>query len=192
MLPLQAFALELKVGDIILQPLGCWSCRLIEEQEKSIYSHMGLVVAVRPEVKIAEALGSVHTISLKEFSARTEAGQKLSVRRFRKKDVLYYLQDNKISLQRMFKEEFEGLKYDQEFLWDNVDERGKEKLYCSEMIAKLLTKFTNVEMPAKRMRYDKNRELWRQYFRGTPPDGKWGNAPADFEKSPLFYEVGKL
>lgn len=192
LIPLEVFALELKVGDLLLQPLACWSCRLIEEQENTIYSHMGMVIETEPEVKVAEALGSVRIISLKEFSARTEKGQKLSVRRFSDESLISMLQDQKSDLQNLFKEHFQGLKYDHDFLWDNVDENGQEKLYCSEMIGKLLSDFTKIPMPIKLMKYDKNRALWIQYFRGNPPDNKWGNAPADFENSELFYEVGEL
>jgi hypothetical protein len=60
------------------------------------------------------------------------------------------------------------------------------------MITKLLSSFTGVELPIKRMRFDVNRDAWVQYFRGTPPDGKWGNSPGDFERSDLFYLVGEL
>jgi hypothetical protein len=153
---------------------------------------MGLVIQTRPTVKIAEALGNVRTLDLKEFAARTERNQRLSVRRFKDPKTVDYLQTNKRKLLKLFETHYEGLQYDQEFLWDNVDENKKEKLYCSEMIAKIIEEFLEIEMPVKKMKYDRNRTLWRQYFRGNPPDGKWGNAPGDFEKSPLFYEVGEL
>jgi hypothetical protein len=192
LLPLQAIALELKVGDILLQPLNCWSCRLIEEQENTIYSHMGMIIETSPELKVVEALGSVRTINLKEFSVRTEKGQRLSVRRFQNDQAVAYLQNNQKELVKIFQDEFLGMKYDHDFLWNNVDENGVEKLYCSEMVSKLLHRFMQVDLPIKKMKFDKNREYWIQYFHGNPPDGMWGNAPADFEKSSLFYEVGEL
>lgn len=192
LIPFQVFALDLRVGDILLQPLGCWSCRLIEEQENTIYSHMGLVIQTEPEIKVAEALGSVRIISLSDFNARTEKGQRLSVRRFKDQNLVQQIEHQKEDLINLFKDHYLGLKYDHDFLWDNTDENGKELMYCSEMVGKLLSDFTKISMPAKSMKFDKNRELWAQYFRGTPPDGKWGNAPADFEKSDLFYEVGEL
>ena len=60
------------------------------------------------------------------------------------------------------------------------------------MVTKLLSGFMGIELPMKRMKFDINRDQWIQYFHGNPPDGKWGNAPASFEKSELFYEVGEL
>jgi hypothetical protein len=191
-LPLKALALDLKVGDVLLQPLNCWSCALIEAQEKSIYSHMGLVIAVRPQIILVEALGQVKYTTLKEFNARTEKGQKLSVRRLRNENHVMNLEARKYELQSLFETQYQGLEYDQEFLWNNFDQFGREKLYCSEMIAKLLNSFLGLKLPTKIMKYDQNRELWVQYFHGNPPDGKPGNAPADFERSSLFYEVGEI
>lgn len=191
LLPLKVRALELKVGDVLLQPLQCWTCYLIMAQENSAYSHMGLVVATKPSIKIAEALGSVRLTSLEEFRGRTK-NQKLSVRRFKDADLVNFIQLNSQRFLQDFKYNYEGLPYDQEFLWDNFDTSGNEKLYCSEMVSKMLTGFLGIAMPAKRMKYDINREHWTEYFKGNPPDGKWGNAPADFEKSNLFYEVGEL
>lgn len=188
--PLNAF--ELKVGDILLQPLDCWSCSLIEAQEDSIYSHMGMVLEISPEIVVVEALGKVKRMSLAEFNARTQKDQKLSVRRFRNSKAVNYIQDNKEAFVQMFAEEFEGLQYDHDFLWNNFDEHGQQKLYCSEMITKFLNYFMGVEIPMKRMKFDINRDQWIKYFRGSPPDGKWGNSPASFEKSDMFYEVGEL
>lgn len=192
LVPFKLLALELKVGDILLQPLNCWSCRLIEEQENSIYSHMGIVIETTPQVLVAEALGTVRILSFTEFNARTEKGQALSVRRFKDADIVESLTTKKNFLMDLFQGKFEGLKYDHDFLWENLDEAGEEKLYCSEMVAKLLTDFTALPMPIKLMKFDKNREHWIRYFKTTPPDNKWGNAPADFERSNLFYEVGTL
>lgn len=190
-LPLKAFSLELKVGDVLLQPLNCWSCGLIEAQENSIYSHMGMVIETKPSVIVIEALGKVKTISLEEFNFRTEKGQKLSVRRFRDQSHVYNLVARKNELQVLFQTQFQNLSYDHDFLWENFDQNG-EKLYCSEMVAKLLNSFLGINLPTKIMKYDQNRELWIRYFRGNPPDGRRGNAPADFERSDLFYEVGKI
>lgn len=192
LLPLKLFALELKVGDILLQPLDCWSCSLIEAQENSIYSHMGMVVETSPEVVVVEALGTVRTISLSKFNERTEKGQKLSVRRLRNDDAVLFLQDNKDSFRKYFTDNFEGLLYDHDFLWNNLDENGFEKMYCSEMVTKYLRGFLGIEVRLKTMKFDINREAWIRYFKGNPPDGKIGNSPNTFEDSDLFYEVGEL
>lgn len=190
--PLNALSIQLKVGDILLQPLRCWSCTLIEEQEESIYSHMGIVIETSPEVLVAEALTTVRVLTLKEFNSRTEKGQKLSVRRFRNSRARDFIRRNERRFQDMYYKDFDGLHYDHAFLWNNFDDQGNEKLYCSEMVTKLLSGFLRIEIPMKRMKFDKNRAQWIKYFRGNPPDGKWGNSPAVFEQSDLFFEAGEL
>lgn len=179
-----AFGLNLKTGDIILQPLNCWSCFLIEAQEKSIYSHMGMYLKINNEDYVLEALGEVRIVSLEEFMAKTERGESLLVRRM--KDIKFDEQDLIEKSNSLL-----GHEYDADFIWDNYDENGLEKLYCSELIYKVFENYYT-GLPIKRMKYDIYREHWIRYFNGLPPDGKWGNAPADFEKSNLFYDVGYL
>lgn len=191
-LPLRLLAFELKVGDVLLQPVNCWSCTLIEAQERSIYSHMGIIIQTKPQLLVAEALGSVRILSFNEFNARTEKGQRLSVRRLKNIHAVQYLQKYKHDFKTYFQHNFEGLQYDKDFLWNNFDEDGFEKLYCSEMVAKLIRGFLGIEVSTKIMKYDINRAEWIDYFGGLPPDGKVGNSPASFEVSPLYYEVGEL
>ena len=52
---LEVFANEFQTGDILLQPLHCRLCDLIEEEEQSIYSHMGLVIVVESQVMVLES-----------------------------------------------------------------------------------------------------------------------------------------
>lgn len=187
-----ASGLELKVGDVLLQPRQCWSCTLIEEQENSIYSHIGMVIQVEPELKVIDALGTVKLQDFEAFDSGTQKDQKISVRRLVREDAVQYLQENKHEFLNYYLQMFDGLKYDHDFLWNNFDENGHEKLYCSEMLTKLLQGFLGIEVGTRRMKFDKNRDQWIRYFRGTPPDGKIGNSPAVFEQSHLFYEVGEL
>ncbi len=188
--PAQA-ANHLMVGDLLLQPTDCISCSMIEAEEESIYSHMGIVIEVSPEIKVAEALGKVRKVSLKDFSMKTEKGQRVAVYRFRNSAIVREFQkDSAFSV--LFASDFEGLKYDHEFLWNNLDDDGQQKLYCSEMIAKMLQAFLGIDPLIKRMRFRKNREWWERYFKGNVPDGKWGNSPADYSRSDLFYHVGEL
>ncbi|WP_408095386.1 YiiX/YebB-like N1pC/P60 family cysteine hydrolase [Peredibacter sp. HCB2-198] len=191
-IPFSSWAIDLKVGDILLQPLNCWTCSLIEAQEGSIYSHMAVVVQTTPEVKVVEALGAVRVSTLAEFMTHTEKGQKVSHRRFRDQSIVNYLQTYRVEFFRHFQDNFANHPYDRDFLWDNYDENGLEKFYCSELITKFLTSFLGIKLPTKIMKYDVYREHWIRYFNGNPPDGKMGNAPPDYEKSHLFYEVGKL
>ena len=186
------WALELKVGDILLQPLHCSSCTLIEEQEATIYSHMGMIIQIEPEVLVVESLGTVRSLSFEVFRARNQKEQNLGVYRLKDDKAVSYLSENQKQLSDFFFERFSGLLYDKEFLWDNLDEKGLEKLYCSEMITKLLNGFLQISIPTKIMKFDKNRDFWIRYFNGNPPDDKPGNSPGDFERSDLFHKVGEL
>ena len=184
-------SVDLKVGDVLLQPLDCWSCDLIEDEEQSIYSHMGIVVSVEP-VMVADSRRKVEVQTLKEFDSITQKGQALRVLRFRNEKILAHFEENSEEFLRLFMSEFDGLPYDHDFLCNNLTENGSEKLYCSEMVAKLLQKFLGIQPPMKRMHFSRNYDRWLQYFRGNVPVGKWGNSPADFERSDLFYAAGDL
>jgi len=191
-LPLNLGAIELKVGDILLQPLQCWTCSLIEAQENTLYSHMGLVIETKPQVKVVEAYGKVRILSLEEFNSRTKKNARLSVRRIKDERLVRLFEERAKKLKKYFHTYFENLPYDEEFLWDNVDQFRNEKLYCSEMVTKLLSSFFQMELPLKRMKFDIKREEWIRYFKGNPPDGMWGNSPADFERSNLFIPLGVI
>ncbi|HLW55772.1 MAG TPA: YiiX/YebB-like N1pC/P60 family cysteine hydrolase [Bacteriovoracaceae bacterium] len=180
--------LELKVGDILLQPLACWSCQLIEAEEGTKYAHSGLVVSTKP-LLIAESISLVHAIPFELFNARTKKGEKLKVIRLKDQKLQKKLQQG---FYERFVRDFRGLKFDPSYLWDNVDKDGRELLYCSEFISKLFEAHLGVTMPIKRMQFIHNRDLWLDYFNGRIPDGEWGNSPADFEKSSLFFTLGYL
>ena len=182
---------ELKVGDVLLQPLDCWSCDLIEDEEQSIYSHMGVVISVRPTL-VADSRRKVEVQTLKEFNSITQKGQAIRVLRFKNSKIVNELETKSEELLRLFMSEFNGLEYDHDFLWDNFSPDGNQKLYCSEMVAKLFQAFLGIDPIIKRMHFSRNREVWERYFRGNVPVGKWGNSPADFERSDWFYVVGDL
>jgi len=182
----------LRLGDVLLQPLKCWACSLIEAEEETIYSHIGVVIAVEPEVLVAEAFGSVRKISLATFNAKTEPGQKLMVLRFRNEDLSADIQVDASVLMKIFDEDFLGAKYDHDFRWNNFDENGEQKYYCSELVSKLFQAIVGIDTPIKRMHFQTNRDSWMTYFKGNIPDNEWGNSPGDYERSELFYQVGEL
>lgn len=182
---------DLRVGDILLQPLDCWSCDLIEAEEKTIYSHMAIILKAEP-LTVAESSGTVRALPLENFLQKTQAGQKVAVLRFKDSMTSRWMQRAKEHFFEVFEAKYQGKKYDHDFRWDNLDENGNEKFYCSEFISKLLLDAFEIETPIKRMHFIENRELWHRYFRGNIPDGLWGNSPADFEKSHLFEKVGEL
>lgn len=182
---------ELKVGDILLQPLDCWSCSLIEAEEETIYSHIGIVISTNP-VLVADSRRKVETQSLEKFDSITQAGQRIRVLRFQNDKIVDELAKDSAKFYELFQTEFLDLPYDHQFLWNNFHESGNQKLYCSEMVAKLFQAFLGIDPIVKRMHFRRNREQWERYFQGNVPDGEWGNSPADFERSHLFYVVGDL
>jgi hypothetical protein len=183
---------QLRVGDILLQPLDCRTCSLIEAEEDTIYSHMGMVISVGP-LLIAEALGRVRALPFEVFNERTQKGQKLRHLRLKDPEQLRVLSRGVVNFQQLFAERFEGRRYDHEFLWDNIDSDGNEALYCSEFVAKMLTAFLgDIGTPIKRMHFSKNPEEWYRHFGGKIPVGQWGNSPGDFERSPIFEHLGEM
>jgi hypothetical protein len=182
---------ELKVGDILLQPLQCWTCDLIEDTEQSIYSHMGIVVSLNP-VMVADSRRKVEIQTLEEFNFITQKGQNIKVLRFQNEKIVAEFAENSDKFLKLFMSEFNGLAYDHDFRWDNFSEDGRQKLYCSEMVAKLLQAFLGIDPIIKRMHFSRNQEVWERYFRGDVPRGKWGNAPSDFDRSDWFYDVGEI
>jgi len=180
---------QLKQGDIILQPLNCWACNLIEAEEKSIFSHMGIVLKTDPVVLIAESFGSTRVVTFKEFNSKTEKNQRIKVIRFKDESIVELFSREKNDLFEFYYKYFNGLPYDSEFRWDNIDEDGKERLYCSEFVSKLLFMGIGYVAPTKPMHFLENRQYWLKYFQGKVPDGENGNSPADFERSSIFEEV---
>ncbi len=182
---------ELKVGDILLQPLDCWSCSLIEDEEETIYSHMGIVVSINP-VMVADSRRKVEIQTLESFNFITQENQDLKVLRFHNEEIVAEFEKKSQSFLALFKSDFNGLAYDHDFRWNNFSEDGQQKLYCSEMVAKLLQAFLGIDPIVKRMHFSRNPEMWERYFKGNVPRGEWGNSPADFERSDSFMVVGEI
>lgn len=179
--PVLASAEALRIGDVLLQPKKCYLCRMIEEHESTSFSHMGVVIKGGQNPQIAEALGDVHVIPLDKFLQQGDLTRAVKVLRLKERAFLP-LRDGIMT--------WLGAEYDRDFQWDNFDEQGRERVYCSEFITKLLNPYLKDQIPTKIMNYDLNREAWWRYFNGRVPDGLPGNSPADFEKSDLFETVG--
>lgn len=178
---------DLKTGDILLQPLGCWSCSLIEQQEDSEYSHIGIYVTENDQDFVIEAFGGkVQKVTLQKFMAKTQKGLTVRVKRLKNIDLI------DLDLLKSVLESFLDLPYDRYFLWDN-EVNGKEAIYCSELVYKAYVYFTPfITLAPKRMLFDINPEDWDRYFRGETPRGKWGISPADFDKSHEFEFIKEL
>jgi len=170
--------LILKTGDILLQPLHCWSCNLIEAETESIYSHIGVVIKTyKDDVFVAEAFGKVKIVSFDEFNKKTQKGLKLKVMRPR-----FVASD----LYEIYLKNFHGLPYDSGFRWDD------SKIYCSELLNKLFMKagmLYPIEIP---MTFTHNREYWLKFFKGNIPDGELGISPRDYDDESLYEFIGEI
>lgn len=176
LIPLNIFANSLKVGDLLLQPLHCRLCNLIEGETHSEYSHIGIVLQTSPQIFIGEAFKEVRAVSLEEFLKKTEKGLQVKVLRHRSNINLK-------KLKSIFIQYFQKMPYDRNFLW------GNDSFYCSEFTWKILKFFTK-ELPSpKPMTFYYHPEEWEKYFNGPSPVGKRGISPADFDRSIFFRQI---
>lgn len=183
------FSSQLKVGDVVLISLNCMQCRYIESETGAPYSHSGIVLQTKPEVLVAQALGSVHVTTLDKFLKPITPKSIVSVMR--------PLELKKISLSdkliKNYYTKFDGLSFDGQYLWDNVDEWGREKIYCSELILKLLNTVLNNSIDPEILIYQKHFDYWDKVFKGNVPHNEWGNSPASlFRDREHFEYIGQL
>lgn len=188
---------ELRPGDLILLPLDCYLCQMIEDETQSIFSHIGIIIRNREgKLMVAESWGKVRMVTISSFLIRSEKGQSCELYRSYQLDDLYSYKEffNQFSagISKLYFQKFQGLRFDSNFLWDNVDDQGKEKLYCSEFVTKILNSFLNDPITPYPMTFERNWQFWNRYFKGNVPQGELGNSPAFFEKSNRFFMVGKI
>jgi hypothetical protein len=176
---------DLSTGDTLLQSLPCSLCTLIEAEENSRYSHVGIIGLQDSSPQVFQAFGRVHRISLTYFLKQTRPGSRVRVLR----PMLNTR--NRLDLNERFTRDFEGLSYDASFLWENRDEKG-EKIYCSELVVKLLNPLLARPIPTKPMHFNADREAWIRHFKGHPPDGEPGVSPEDLIRSGSFIDLGEL
>ncbi len=192
-----SYSIFLRDGDIILQPLSCYSCYAIAIEEGGPYSHMGLVIKLKKKDYVIESLAKVSMIPLELFLKRSTQKRSYIVLRNHELNQLYLKNKTQFyqfvkSLKKSFFTKFQDLPYDKSFLWDNFDENEKEKLYCSEFVTKILNPYLKEKIKTKKMSFRKMRDFWERYFQGRVPEGKEGNSPMDFFRSPLFFKVGEI
>lgn len=181
---------EIKTGDILLESLPCFMCSLIELEEESAYSHAGIAIVEGNRISVLESWQKVERVSLDRFLQKRKKKTRTLVMRPIDRNGNEVEFSNSILLEA-FEREFNGKSYDSEFLWNNRDEHG-EKFYCSEFIAKLMNRFLPISFSTKPMHFQKYRDYWIQYFKGTPPDGVLGISPGDFEKSSLLKPIEQI
>ncbi|MEI8347330.1 MAG: YiiX/YebB-like N1pC/P60 family cysteine hydrolase [Pseudomonadota bacterium] len=195
--PLRLFANDYwRTGDLILLPLNCILCHMIESETDSPFSHVGMVWQDPQSQRlfVFESWGTVRQVPLADFLARRERGREAAVYRFKELAELYTQAPDRfiqfqIELGQKFHRDCAGLFYDAQFLWDNRDSMGREKLYCSELATKLIQPFLRIPFPARPMTYQKNAVFWNEYFKGQIPEGLPGVAPGDFARSQLLFKT---
>ncbi|MBI2520873.1 MAG: hypothetical protein HYV97_10665 [Bdellovibrio sp.] len=188
--------LEVRTGDVILISLNCSLCPLIENETDSPYSHSGIVVQKDAGViVVAQALGrGVHHVLLEQFLNTVRTEGVAHIFRTRELDQLYHKHPESFKnfeqkLWETYQKKFLGLPFDPYFLWDNFDAQGRERLYCSEFVAKLLNDSLRRDISTVPMDFSRNAAAWERLFHGAVPQGKPGLAPVDFSKNALFYFV---
>ena len=195
---------HLRVGDVILIELNCYSCRAISQSTASRYHHSGLVVEVpsrhafsggTPEsessvstIRIAQSLSKVEVISLSKFLAQAKSGSFVAHLRPRELESDYSLNrevfdEKTATMVQTFREQFVGKPFDPAFLWDNVSPQGEELLYCSEMIQKTLNTVLETKLKTVSMDFSQGYDFWNTYFNGHVPQGKEGNSPASLYRA---------
>lgn len=187
---------SVRPGDIILIDLGCYACRMISATTDSAFNHSGLVIETTADgqVYVAQSLNKTEKVPLADFLGQAKRQSAIMVRRPRELDELYRLSRSQfdalaLRLARVFSAEFEGLPFDEAFLWDNTNSKGEELLYCSEMIHKALNKVLHHDLAPDPMDFSRHMDFWQRYFHGQVPQGLPGNSPASFERESLLMTV---
>ncbi len=182
-----AYSLELQTGDVILLPLRCQLCSLIESETNSPYSHSGVVYRdPQGEYAIWQALKNVHQLPLKNFMAMKDPSRSALV--LRAKELAVDAQ----SMKQVFDQQFLGAKFDYQDLWNNRDEEGRELYYCSEFVAKFLSSFLPHPIEGKPMSFDKNFARWEKVYQGKVPQGEYGISPQGLAESPELTVMGTI
>ena len=170
-------------GDILLVPMKCYLCQLIEGSTNSIYSHLYIYLG---KGNFAHSLGKVEKVTLDQIRNIVDSSRpSLHLRHYQWSDGW------EEKLNSSFNKEFISLPYDKDFLWDNFDNSGKEKLYCSEFIVKIYEKALGIKLKIFPMDYTFGRDFWQDYFNGNIPDNLPGVSPGHFEKNSKFIKIRK-
>jgi hypothetical protein len=181
---------ELKAGDVLLISLNCYECRMIESETNSTFSHSGVVLFdENNNLKVAQSIGRIALFDLNTFLKNITKGSNISIYRS------HNLENGNVTHEKMlklYKEKYEGIAFDRNYLWNNFDQNKKELLYCSEFIAKFLDNFLDEKTIPRPMTYKKHFDYWFNYFKGNVPEGELGNSPAEFSRDHRFYFVGNL
>ena len=186
---------DLRPGDVVLLSLNCYECRMIESETESLFSHSGVVLFDEAgKLKIAQSLGKVDVATYADFTNNITPGTFVHV--YRPRDLKNLTANARAILQKSildtFNEKYKNAPFDGKFLWNNVNAKGVELLYCSEFIAKFLDNFLSQKTIPLPISYKKNYGYWAKLFKGNVPDGELGNSPAAFSRDARFEFIGKI
>jgi hypothetical protein len=180
------------VGDIVLIDINCYMCGVIKDETDSSYSHSGLVIGDNgTEYLIAQSLGKTDVVTTTDFLSNQAKNSSVKILRSKELDYLYRNNPREYNsriqtLKYMYLHKYQGLKFDREFLWDNVDDNGDELLYCAELIVKVLNEALVAKIKPTPMSFSKNLSYWRKYYGEEPPHGYPGVSPGSLERDRAF------
>lgn len=177
-----------QTGDLLFISMDCFLCQMIELEEEGPYSHAGVILKDKGRVYVAHSLGHVQIVPVKDFVKLRKRNTPLSHYRPRQwtKGISKATSE---SLLKHFNQSFLNLPYDSHFLWDNYDERGRELLYCTEMMTKLLNAFLKAPLLTYPMDYTDYWDFWQNYFQGPVPQGLPGNSPVSLSRDPQLKKL---
>jgi hypothetical protein len=180
---------QLYPGDVILLELPCQTCSVISASTNSPYSHSGLVVDIAgDQVSVAQSLTSTEVMSLEGFLRQAKIKGAIKILRprelldLRLSDPPRY-QVLSAELARVIADDYIGQPFDDQYLWDNVDDEGREILYCSEMVQKTLNRILTKPIATVPMDFTAKWDFWERYYQGRVPQGQPGNSPASLERA---------
>ncbi|MEN9528131.1 MAG: hypothetical protein RI932_4 [Pseudomonadota bacterium] len=185
---------QLQAGDILLVPLNCYVCNAIEKETGVPYSHSVVVANASKNLEnidVYEAWGTTRKAPLVEIIKRAEKRQHLF--HMRPREFIQEAAPTAKSLAAIFKRQFANTVFDDEFLWDNVDERGIEKIYCAEFVVKFINYFLKDPQQPEPMSFGKLKDFWEKYYQQFNleiPEGKSGASPALIFLSDRFVKIG--
>ena len=175
----------LHAGDVVLIALNCYICRVISDTTGSPYNHSSLVLDTDKgtETRVAQSLNATQELSLSDFLHQAKKTAPIKILRPRelantyKNDPAAFETSSKM-LNLFFAKKMRGLAFDDNYLWDNFDEDGRELLYCSEMIQKTLNHVLEQPLSTIALDYSRHWDFWQHYFENNVPQGEPGNSPA--------------
>jgi hypothetical protein len=187
---------KLVAGDVLLVPLNCYVCNAIESETGTPYSHSVVVANTTEDPAkrlVFEAWGEVKTTPYLEILGRKQKNQKLF--HLRAAEFVGASAPGVRKINTVFEKNFRGLSFDDEYLWANTDEQGRDKLYCSEFVIKFMNKLMTKTLNPSPMSFTKNLPFWKKYYEQfgmLPPAGQPGGSPATLYFSDLFVKLGDV